>query len=195
MEETGSSEIVQLTPLSQSMDQLYHLKKWQVFSGHKPDKNSPRPNNQNSVLQNGEPTSGPLPRALDPESVAGLKGLNSMVQAVQPSPSTNKRSDTFISLGNSSLCLIPSLSVSRSQSQSAHLETLHSSPAPSPAETDNDVFENSFSSGSEKAASLPSPYKRNKNSIPDRTSPEPALTVSDLQASTEGKQIKEYNAR
>ncbi|KAL8211929.1 UNVERIFIED_CONTAM: hypothetical protein K2H54_028002 [Gekko kuhli] len=83
---------------------------------------------------------------------------------------------------------------SRSQSQGAALEPLHSSPAPSPAETDNEVFKDSFSNGSEKPSSLPFPYKQNKDSILDRTPSEPASTVSALQASIEGKQIKEYNA-
>ncbi|XP_015284568.1 PREDICTED: protein Shroom1 [Gekko japonicus] len=194
MEETGSSEMVRLSPLSQSTDQLHHLKNQQISSGRKPDKNTQRPNNQNSILQNCEPTSGPLPRPSHSEGVAGPKGLNSMVQVLQQSPSTNKHSNnTFVSLGNPSLCSVPSLSVGRSQSQSIPLEPLHSSPAPSPAETDNDVFKDSFSSGSEKPSSLPFPYKQNKNSVLDRTPSEPALTVSALQASIEGKQIKEYN--
>ncbi|XP_060096491.1 protein Shroom1 [Heteronotia binoei] len=189
MEETGSSEIVRLSPLSQSTDQLHHLKNQQISSGQKLDKNSQKPNHQNTVLQNCETTSGPLPRPSHPEGVGGLKGLNSMVQALEQSPSTNKHSNTLMSLGNPSLSHVPSLYVSRSQSQNVSVEPLHS-----PTETDNDVFKDSFSNGSEKASSLPFPYKQNKNSILDRTPPESALTVSALQTSIEGKQVKEYNA-
>ncbi|XP_077183034.1 protein Shroom1 [Paroedura picta] len=194
MEETGTSEIVRLLPLSQSTDQLYHLKNWQISSGQKPDKDRKRSNNQNNILQNYEPTSGSLPRPSHPEGVAGLKGLNVMVQALEQSPNTNKHCNTFINLGNPTLCPVPTLSGGGSQSQSVPLEPLHSSPAPFPAETDNDVFKDSFPDGSENASSLPFSYKQNKNSILDRTLLEPALTTSVLQASIEGKQNKDYNA-
>ncbi|XP_054832918.1 protein Shroom1 isoform X2 [Eublepharis macularius] len=194
MEETGSAEMVRLSPLSQSTDQLHYLKSWHTSSGLKPDENSQRPNHQNSILQNCEPTSGLLPRQLHPEGVAGLKGSNPTVHALGQPPGTTKHKSTFISLGNPSMCRIPALSVGRLQSQSVPLEPLHPSSAPSPVETDNDVFKESFTSGSEKASTLPFPCRQSKNSVTDRTVPEPALTVSVLQTSMEGKQIKEYNA-
>lgn len=187
MEETGSSEMIRLLPLSQSTDHLHHPKKQQISSGQKLDENNQRPNNQNCILQNCELTSGPLPKPSHPEG----KGLNSVVQVLEQSASTNKHSNAFINLGNLSLCRVPSLSVGRSQSQSVTLELLHSSSAPSPAETDNDVSKDSLSGGSEKTSNLPFPYIQNKNSIPNRTPPEPALTVS---ASIKEKQIKENNA-
>nr|XP_056717018.1 protein Shroom1 [Euleptes europaea] len=194
MEETESSEMVRLSPLSQSTDQLHHQKNLQPPSGHKPDKNSQRPNHQNSVLQNCEPTSGPLPRPSYSEGVAVLKGSNSTVQALEQPPSTNNHSNTFICLGSPSFCYIPPLSVGGSQTQSVPLEPLRSSPAPSPAEMDNDVFQDSFPRGSEKTSIISFPYRQSKNSIPDGTPPEPALTLPALQASMEGKQIEEYNS-
>ncbi|XP_053159510.1 protein Shroom1 [Hemicordylus capensis] len=186
MEETGISEVVRLSPLSQSTDQLHHLKSWHISSGLETCKNSQGTNHQN-ILQNCESASGHLSRQLCTEGVAGL---NATVQALEQPRGIPKLKSTFVNRSSLSLCHGVPLSTDRLQPPVIPLESLHASPA-SPAETDNDVFQGSFASGSETVSNLPAFYRQRESSIPDRKTPEPALAAPLLRISTEEKQIRE----
>ncbi|XP_066469018.1 protein Shroom1 [Tiliqua scincoides] len=187
MDETGTSEIIRLSPLSQSTDQLHHLKSWHICSGLETGKNSQGRKHCN-ILQNCESELGHLSTQSHPEGIAEPRELHLTVQALSQPHSTQKLSSTLFSVDNPLPCCAPPLSMGKYPN--VPLELFHSSPASSP-ETDNDVFKDSFTSGSEMASHLPSIYRQNKSSTPDRITPELALTGSTLQASTEKEQIKE----
>ncbi|KAJ6667946.1 hypothetical protein lerEdw1_016267 [Lerista edwardsae] len=181
VDETGTSEIVRLSPMSQSTDHLHQLKSWHIYSGLEIGNNSQGTKHCN-VLQSCESELGHLPRQSYTESVVEPRELNSTVQALNQPHSANKRGSSLFSVH------VPPLSMGRFPN--VPLEFHHSSPASSP-ETDNDVFKDTFSSGSEMASHLPSVYRQSKNSAPDTKTPEPTFTATTLQASTERKQIRE----
>ncbi|XP_062976758.1 protein Shroom1 [Elgaria multicarinata webbii] len=183
MEETGTSEMVQLSPLTQSTDQLHHLKGWLVFPGLENSKNHP------NVSQNCESALRHLPRQPHATGVAGgLRGLNLTAHELeQPHTANSQSMSTSIGLGNPYLGHGPLHPMGWWPSTSVPLESLHSSLASSPAEADNDAFSNSYFSGSELAPNLPSFHGHSQRSSPDQKPPAaPALPVS-----TEGKPIKE----
>ncbi|KAH0629751.1 hypothetical protein JD844_012092 [Phrynosoma platyrhinos] len=193
MEEKGSPERVILSPLSQSTDQLHHLKGWHVSPGLETSQSSQGENHQN-VLQNCESASTSLPRQSPAEDATALRELNSAFHVLEAPRSTknNKLTRIFISLGNPSLGHAPLLPEgSRSSSSNIPVEPVYPSPVFSPSEMDSEVFKNSLASGSETASDLPSFHGRSQSSTGDRKTPEPACAASGLQSSIKGKESKE----
>ncbi|XP_061473016.1 protein Shroom1 isoform X2 [Rhineura floridana] len=190
MEETGTSKMIKLSPLSQSMDQLHRLKHWHISSGLETGKNH-QAESHPDTLQHCEPASGHLLRQPHAEGVAGVRGLNPTVQELEQPHSTDQLISTFRSLGNPTVSLVPPPSVGKLPSPNVPLESLPSLPAPSPADMDNEVFKDSFASSSETASDLATPCGQSRGTIPDRKTPELALPASALQTSIKGKQIKE----
>lgn len=187
MDETGASEITRLSPFSQSTDQLHHLKSWHIYSGQETGKTSQGTKDCNP-LQNCESKLGLLPRQSHLKGSVESRHLT--VQALDQDHSTNKLSSSLFSMDDPLPCHAPHLS--RGKFPNVPLEFLHSLPTSSP-ETD-DVFKDSSTSGSEMASHIPSAYRQSKNSTPDKKTPEPALTGSTLQASTEREQFNKDNS-
>ncbi|XP_042306964.1 protein Shroom1 isoform X2 [Sceloporus undulatus] len=193
MEETESPERVILSPLSQSTDQLHHLKGWHGSSGLETNQSSQGANHQNVLQQNCEPGSRCLPRQSPAEDATSLRELNSAFHVLEAPHNTksNKLTRIFISLGNPSLGHAPLLPEgSRIASSNIPVEPVYPSPVFSPGEIDSEVFKNSFASGSETASDLPSFHGQSQCSAGDRKAPEPASAASALQ-NTKGKQTKE----
>ncbi|XP_032995935.1 protein Shroom1 [Lacerta agilis] len=179
MGEPGTSEMARLSPLSQSTDQLHHLKRWHISSGLQTGKDWQGEKHANT-LAHCEPASSGL-RQPHVEGVGGQRGSNSTVHELKQPPTTNKVSHTFPGVSS-----VPLLSVGRLPSPNVPLEPLPSSPAP--AEMDDEVFKESFGSGSDAASDLPPLQRESRSFIPSGRAPQPAPMPP---ASTEGKQVKE----
>ncbi|XP_060621192.2 protein Shroom1 [Anolis sagrei] len=193
MEETGSPERVRLSPLSQSTDQLHHLKDWLLSSGMEARQSNQGTNHQH-ILQNCESAPRYLPRQSSTEDATSLKELNPVFCALETPHSTknNKFPRTFISPGNPPIGHKPLLPMGSSFPFSS-IPVAEDCPSPisSPGDADNDSFKNPFASGSETASDLSSLHGQSQRFTGDRMEPEPVSTGFALQSSTEGNQIKE----
>ncbi|CAM2118189.1 unnamed protein product [Caretta caretta] len=196
MEEIGISETVRLSLLSQSTDQLHHMKSLHILPvpGLERGKNSSAANHQ-SDLHSTKSVSGNLPRQTNTEDVAGLKRSDTMVQTLGRLPSTTKPYGISLSIENLSPWCVSSLGTL--QSPLLHSESpLHSPLALSSVEEDNVFFNDSVTNGLE-ITSKPSCLYGQSDTLVSRTDmPESLLTVLSLQVALEGKQSKaEQKAR
>lgn len=190
MEETRISEMVSLSPLSQSTDQLHSPKRQPVSSGLENSQES-QVANQQSALQNRESAPSHAPWQSWTEGVSGLRGSESTVPALEQAHGLGKLNSPCTSLDNPSLGHVPPLPMSGLQSSDRSLESLNATEVPPLAEVDSDVFEVCSTSDSERASNLAFLHGHTKRFIPNREVPDPALTSSAVSISTEGKQIKE----
>ncbi|KAM7162800.1 protein Shroom1 isoform 3-T7 [Macrochelys suwanniensis] len=196
MEEIGISETVRLSLLSQSTDQLHHMKSLHILpvSGLERGKNSSAANHQ-SDLHSPKSVSGNLPRQTNTEDIVGLKRSDTTVQTLERPPSTTKPYGISLSTENTHHGGRSSLGTLQSpllQSESP----LHSPLALSSVEEDNVFFNDSVTSGLEITSKPCCLYGQSDTLVSRTDMPESLLTVLSLQVASEGKQSKaEQKAR
>ncbi|XP_053893271.1 protein Shroom1 isoform X2 [Malaclemys terrapin pileata] len=191
MEEIGISETVRLSLLSQSTDQLHHMKSLYILPvpGLERGKNSSAANHQ-SDLHSTKSVSGNLPIQTNTEDIVGLKRSDTIVQKLERLPSTTKPYGISLSTENLPPWCVSSLGTL--QSPLLHSESPLHSPLPlSSVEEDNVFFNDSVTNGLE-ITSKPSCLYGQIDTLVSRTDmPESLLTVA-----LEGKQSKaEQKAR
>ncbi|XP_005302891.2 protein Shroom1 isoform X1 [Chrysemys picta bellii] len=191
MEEIGISETVRLSLLSQSTDQLHHMKSLHILPvpGLERGKNSSAANHQ-SDLHSTKSVSGNLPIQTNTEDIVGLKRSDTTVQKLERLPSTTKPYGISLSTENLPPWCVSSLGTL--QSPLLHSESPLHSPLPlSSVEEDNVFFNDSVTNGLE-ITSKPSCLYGQSDTLVSRTDmPESLLTVA-----LEGKQSKaEQKAR
>ncbi|XP_067422335.1 protein Shroom1 isoform X2 [Emydura macquarii macquarii] len=196
MEEIGISETVRLTLLSQSTDQLHHMKSLHILPvpGLELDKNSSAANHQ-SDLHSPKSVSGNLPRQTNTEDIVGLKGSDTRIQTLERLPSTTK--PYGISLSTENLSPLCESSLGMLQSPLFHLGSpFHSPLALSSVEEDNVFFNDSATNGLETTSKPSCLYGQGDTLVSRTDMPESLLTALSSQVASEGKQSKaEQKAR
>ncbi|XP_030429444.1 protein Shroom1 isoform X2 [Gopherus evgoodei] len=196
MEEIGISETVRLSLLSQSTDQLHHVKSLHILPvpGLERGKNSSAANHQ-SELHSTKSVSGNLPRQTNTEDTVGLERSDTMFQTLERLPSTTKPYGISLSTENLPPWCVSSLGTL--QTPLLHSESpLHSPLALSSVEEDNVFFNDSVTNGLE-ITSKPSCLYDQSDTLVSRTDMTESLpTALSLQVALEGKQSKaEQKAR
>ncbi|XP_050818489.1 protein Shroom1 isoform X1 [Gopherus flavomarginatus] len=196
MEEIGISETVRLSLLSQSTDQLHHVKSLHILPvpGLERGKNSSAANHQ-SDLHSTKSVSGNLPRQTNTEDTVGLERSDTMFQTLERLPSTTKPYGISLSTENLPPWCVSSLGTL--QSPLLHSESpLHSPLALSSVEEDNVFFNDSVTNGLEITSKPSCLYDQNDTLVSRTDMTESLPTALSLQVALEGKQSKaEQKAR